>query len=209
MLGPVRALARAHGATRACEKTKSCTGKRTRVTPRVRPLCSFSFLFLYTTSDLSCKKWHLGQRSTALHSVAHWKGQLSLKECVGPATALWAWGRKREEFLWIAGPLQFAWINYTVDSCFVSSRRGPSPELLSSVLNCSVDAVISSVHGQITVCSILSGGGLQDGEREGRRRLCSDLLLHKEDYLFINVSIWTFAIFGCLSSLTHCKSYEI
>lgn len=49
----------------------------------------------------------------------------------------------------------------------MSSRRGPSPELLSSVLNCSVDAVISSVHGQITVCSILSGGGLQDGEREG------------------------------------------
>lgn len=46
----------------------------------------------------------------------------------------------------------------------MSSRRGPSPELLSSVLNCSVDAVISSVHGQITVCSILSGGGLQDGE---------------------------------------------
>lgn len=86
----------------------------------------------------------------------------------------------------------------------MSSRRGPSPELLFSVLNCSVDAVISSVHGQITVCSILSGGGLQDGEREGWRRLCSDLLLHKEDYLFINVSIWTFAIFGCLSSLTHC-----
>lgn len=41
------------------------------------------------------------------------------------------------------------------------------------------------------------------GWREGGR-LCSDLLLHKEDYLFINVSIWTFAIFGCLSSLTHC-----
>lgn len=65
------------------------------------------------------------------------------------------------------------------------------------------------MHGQITVCSILSGGGLQDGEmagggERGRDGGGSDLLLHKEDYLFINVSIWTFAIFGCLSSLFVC-----
>lgn len=88
-----------------------------------------------------------------------------------------------------------------------------------------LDAVISSVHGQITVCSILSGGGLHDGEmagggargREGERergrdggRLCTDLLLHKEDYLFINTPIWTFAIFGCLSSLCLClRTYSI
>lgn len=65
------------------------------------------------------------------------------------------------------------------------------------------------MHGQITVCSILSGGGLQDGEMAGggdggRDGGGSDLLLHKADYLFINVSIWTFAIFGCLSSLFVC-----
>lgn len=92
----------------------------------------------------------------------------------------------------------FSWVGYTIRCRSL---------LCSTVL---LDAVISSVHGQITVCSILSGGELQDGEmagggecgrEEGWRRLCSDLLLHKEDYLFINVSIWTFAIFGCLSRL--------
>lgn len=49
--------------------------------------------------------------------------------------------------------------------------------LCCAELSCSLllDAVISSVHGQITVCSILSGGGLQDGGTagggEGGRRL--------------------------------------
>lgn len=67
--------------------------------------------------------------------------------------------------------------------------------LCSTVL---LDAVISSAHGQITVCSILSRGGPRDGGMTGGGK---DLMLHKEDYLFINVSIWTFDIFSCLSSL--------
>lgn len=41
---------------------------------------------------------------------------------------------------------------------------------------------------------------LEEG-REGRDGGGSDLLLHKEDYLFINVSIWMFAIFSCFSCL--------
>lgn len=49
----------------------------------------------------------------------------------------------------------------------------------------------------------------EEREREGWRRLCSDLLLHKEDYLFINVSIWTFAIFGCLSGLFVLRTWCI
>lgn len=41
---------------------------------------------------------------------------------------------------------------------------------LSASLRCRtvlLDAVISSVHGQITVCSILSAGGLRDGGMSG------------------------------------------
>lgn len=42
---------------------------------------------------------------------------------------------------------------------------------------------------------------MEGWQKEGRGEGGSDLPLHKEDYLFINISIWTFAIFGCLSGL--------
>lgn len=67
------------------------------------------------------------------------------------------------------GVLVNSLVGCTIDSCFVLTLCGRSLPLCGAELSCSLllDAVISSVHGQITVCSILSGGGLQDGEMAG------------------------------------------
>lgn len=65
--------------------------------------------------------WNRAIHYTTLHSVALWKGQLSLKECVRPAAALWE--RRERGFLWTVGPVQSGWLHYTL--------------LLSSVLHCS------------------------------------------------------------------------
>lgn len=65
-------------------------------------------------------------------------------------------------------------VGCAIDACFVLTWFGRSLPRCCAELSCCLlcwsvllDAVISSVHGQITVCSILSGGGLQDGEMAG------------------------------------------
>lgn len=128
------------------------------------PVCTVWSVF--TTSDLFCKNWHFGiERFTAPHSVALWKGQLSLKKSVRPADTLRVRETREREREFLLNTL----VGCTIDSCFVLTWFGRSLSLGCAELCCSLllDAVISSVHGQITVCSILSGGGLQDGGTAG------------------------------------------
>ena len=123
-------------------------------------------------------KSHIWNRE--IHSTALRKGHHAPKERTPPAGPLrMRGGTQEKEFL------QNCWVGCTIDPCFVLTWCGRSLLLCFAELSCSLlcwsvllDAVISSVHGQITVCSILSGGGLQDrrdgrrrGERQGWRRL--------------------------------------
>lgn len=126
--------------------------------------------------------WDRENHNTAMHSVALWKGQLSLTECVRPADTL----RERRErgFFWTIGPARFGCI-YTVDSWFVLTWFGQSlvilplccsvlcwTELLSSVLNCSAACCnLFSAWPDYCLLHIVwwPAAGWRDGRRRGER----------------------------------------
>lgn len=172
-------------------------------------------LLVYVSLDLfllhqifSAKVTFEIKRSTALRCTLK-RSAITEGVCASGRHSASASG-KREVFLWTVGPVHFGcrlllcWPGFD-DGLSFSHSSALCCSGLSLCWTVLPDAVISSVHAPITVCSILCGGSLRD-EREGSegerwRRCRSDLLLHKEDYLFINVSIWTFTIFGCLCRL--------
>lgn len=49
----------------------------------------------------------------------------------------------------------------------------------------------------------MAGGGEKGRDGGGSALICCCI---RKITFFINVSIWTFAIFGCLSSLTYCMN---
>lgn len=168
------------------------------------PVCTVWSVF--TTSDLFCKNWHFGiERFKAPHSVALWKGQLSLKKSVRPADTLRVRETRERER---DSSEHFGWMYnrflLCVDLVWAITVSGLCwTELLSSTGCCN----LFSAWPDYCLLHIVwwRAAGWRDGRRSGGREGGgSDSLLHKEDYLFINVSIWTFAIFSCFSSLFIC-----
>lgn len=131
----------------------------------VTPLCPVCSVWsVFTTSDLFCKKWHLELRDSQCCTRCTLKRSAFTE---GDCAASWHASSEKKGGV-LSEP--FGWRC----SCSVLTRFGRSLPCCRAELSCSLlrwsvvlDAVISSVHGQITVCSILSGGGLQDGEMAG------------------------------------------